>query len=111
MSQLRVENDRSCQEREMEKQDFRLVKELVQLDSRGRLTVGAISKGKSYRLMVNDAGQILLDPVVAVSESEMWLWKNPEAIAAVTRGLQEVADGNLVEVESFAQYADLEIED
>lgn len=95
----------------MEKQDFRLVKELVQLDSRGRLTVGAISKGKSYRLMVNDAGQILLDPVVAVSESEMWLWKNPEAIAAVTRGLQEVADGNLVEVESFAQYADLEIED
>ncbi len=95
----------------MTNEDFQLVKDIVQPDSRGRLSIGSIGKGKSYRVLVNDAGQILLDPVVAVPERELWLWKNSEAIASVRQGLSESATGETVELGSFAAYANLELED
>jgi hypothetical protein len=61
--------------------------------------------------MVNDDGQILLDPVVAIPERELWLWQNPEAIASVQLGIQQAGEGELHNMESFAQYAELEVED
>jgi hypothetical protein len=91
-------------------QEFQILKEMVQLDSRGRLHVGAVTKGKSYRISINSAGQILLDPVVAVPERELWLWQNPEAIAAVQRGIEQATSGELHEGGSFARYAELEVE-
>jgi hypothetical protein len=95
----------------MSKQEFRTVKEMVEPDSRGRLSIGAIAKGKTYRVMVNDAGQVLLDPVVAIPEQELWLWQNPEAIASIRRGLQQAEIGEIHDLGSFAQYAELQIED
>ncbi|WP_218082911.1 hypothetical protein [Anthocerotibacter panamensis] len=92
-------------------QDFRPVKEDTHADSRGRLTLGQIAKDKKYRVLVNDAGQVLLDPVVSIPERELWLWNNPEALASVQRGLQQAAEGKGRYLGSFAQYADLEIED
>jgi hypothetical protein len=92
-------------------QEFQMLKDIVQPDSRGRLSIGAAAKGKSYRVMVNDAGQILLDPVVAISERELWLWQNPEAIASVQRGIQQAAEGKLHDMRSFNEYAELEVED
>ena len=59
----------------MEDKDFRVIKEAVQPDSRGRLTLGQVAKAKSYRVMVNKAVQ------------------KSHALG------------------SFAQYADLEIDD
>ncbi|NJM68694.1 MAG: hypothetical protein HC851_25045, partial [Acaryochloris sp. RU_4_1] len=79
--------------------------------SGGDLSIGAVTKGKNYRVMVNEAGQILLDPVVAIPERELWLWQNPEAIASVQRGIQQVAEGDLHDLGSFAQYAELEVEE
>ncbi len=38
--------------------------------------------------------------------SEVWLYRNPEAIAAVRRGLREAAEGNTVTVGSFAAFVD-----
>jgi hypothetical protein len=92
-------------------QAFETVKGIVEADSRGRLSIGAVAKGKSYRVMVNDDGQILLDPVVAIPERELWLWQNPEAIASVQLGIQQAGEGELHNMESFAQYAELEVED
>jgi hypothetical protein len=91
--------------------NFRTVKGIVEPDNRGRLSIGAIAKGKSYRVQINDAGQILLDPVVPIPERELWLHQNPEAIASIQRGLQQVAVGEIYELGSFARYADAEIED
>jgi hypothetical protein len=91
--------------------DFRTVKELVEPDCRGRFSIGAIAKSKSYRVQVNDAGQILLDPVVAIPERELWLWQNPEAIASVQRGLEQAIAGEIHDLGSFTQYADAEMED
>jgi hypothetical protein len=91
--------------------DFRTVKEIVEPDSRGRFSIGAIAKSKTYRVQMNDAGQILLDPVVAVPERELWLWQNPAAIASVQRGIEQAGAGEVHDLGSFAQYAEMETED
>ena len=56
--------------------------------------------------MVNDAGQILLDPVVNIPERELWLWQNPDALASVQRGIQQSEAGEAHNLGSFAQYAE-----
>jgi hypothetical protein len=91
--------------------NFRTVKEIVEPDSRGRFSIGAIAKSKTYRVQMNDAGQILLDPVVAVPERELWLWQNPEAIALVRRGIEQAGAGEVHDLGSFAEYAEMEIVD
>jgi hypothetical protein len=91
--------------------NFRTVKEIVEPDSRGRFSIGAIAKSKTYRVQMNDAGQILLDPVVAVPERELWLWQNPEAIASVQRGIEQAGAGEVHDLGSFAQYALADLED
>lgn len=58
----------------------------------------------------NDVGQILLSPEIGVPLHEAWLYRNPKALASVRKGLQQAAEGNLRQLESFAQYADDEIE-
>jgi hypothetical protein len=93
-------------------EEFQIVRESVSSDSRGRLSLGvAVLKDKRYRVMVNKAGQILLDPVVAISERELWLWQNPEAIASVQLGISQAAAGDLQDLGSFAQYAELEMDE
>ncbi|WP_299489711.1 hypothetical protein [Acaryochloris sp. IP29b_bin.137] len=95
----------------MDNQEFQVVKDLVQPDNRGRISLGMTASGKNYRVLMNEAGQILLDPVVPVPEQELWLWNNPDAIATVRQGMQDVAQGEIHKLGSFAQYADLEVED
>lgn len=91
--------------------EFRVVKENVGTDNRGRVTLGSMAQEKHYRILVNEVGQILLDPVVSVPERELWLWQNKEAMAAVQQGIGQAAAGQLQDLGSFAKYADLEIDD
>jgi hypothetical protein len=95
----------------MQERDFREIKKVAQSDSRGRLTLGQVVKGKSYRVMINDEGQILLDPVVRIPERELWLWQNAEALASVKRGIKQTSVEQGRDLGDFSQYADLEIED
>ncbi|MBD2419587.1 hypothetical protein H6G54_18135 [Anabaena cylindrica FACHB-243] len=92
-------------------QNFQQIKESASIDKRGRLTLGAEATSKQYRVMKNKSGQILLDPVVNIPERELWLWKNPEATDSLKKGMQEAAAGELHDLGSFAEYADLEIDD
>jgi hypothetical protein len=92
-------------------QNFQQIKASATIDKRGRLTLGVEAKSKQYRVMKNQFGQILLDPVVNIPEHELWLWKNPEAMASLKKGMQEAAAGELHDLGSFAECADLEIDD
>lgn len=84
----------------------------VRPDAKKRVTLGKalIDLGEDVRFDVyrNESGQIVLDPQVSVPASEAWLYRNPEALAAVRRGLQESAEGKTVSLGSFAQYFDEE---
>lgn len=45
---------------------------------------------------------------IQIPPDEAWLYRNPEALASVLRGLQEAAEGKTAFLGSFAQYADEE---
>lgn len=68
---------------------FRPRKGYVHPDARGRLTLGSAAQNEDYRVLVNDRGQILLDPVVPIPASEAWLWENPALRASMERALTQ----------------------
>ena len=88
--------------------EFHQIKNLVSADGRGRITLGAELKTKKFRVLKNALGQILLDPVVPIPEHELWLWENQKALKSVKKGLQEASVGEIQEMESFADFAELD---
>ncbi len=63
-----------------------------------------------FKVYINDAGQLLLEPAVSVPVREMWLYRNPAALTKVREGLAQAAEGKLHDLGSFAKYADDELE-
>ncbi len=63
-----------------------------------------------FGVYVNDAGQVLLSPEVSVPMHELWLYRNPEALKMVVRGLEEAREGNLKNLGSFEKFADDDID-
>jgi len=53
----------------------------------------------TYHIYSNDLGQIVLDPQVTIPASEIWLFKSPEALASVRRGLSDAAKGKVSKVD------------
>lgn len=78
-------------------------------DTKKRLTLGKALAGLDpdvrFDVYRNEAGQIVLDPRVSVPAREVWLFRNPEALAAVRRGLDEAAQGKTRSLGSFARHA------
>ncbi len=91
--------------------NFQEIKSSSRADERGRLTVGAVAKKKNYRIMINQSGQILLDPIVNIPEKEVWLWKNKSTLDSLKQGLEEAEAGETQYLGSFAECADLDIDD
>ena len=87
-------------------EEFEEVK-TVSLDARGRVAIGTAGATRQYSVARNRHGQILLTPVVQVPEYEMWLWKNPEALGAVRRGLEDEVAGRVHNIGSFAEFANM----
>ena len=91
--------------------DFTQVAE-VYADAKRRVTLTRIKRAeKVYRVYENAIGQIILDPLVMVPASEMWLHENKAAIASVRKGLQESAEGKAVAMPSLAKHANDDIDD
>jgi hypothetical protein len=80
-------------------------------DSKGRIVLGSKHANRTYRVQELPDGNILLEPIVMVHEREAWLYRNPEALAAVLEGIEQSKRGETVDLGSFAQYADDEIDD
>jgi hypothetical protein len=84
----------------------------VRPDAKKRVTLGKALTGLDedvrFDVYQNDSGQIVLDPQVSIPASEAWLYRNPEALASVRRGLQQAVEGKTISLGSFARYADEE---
>jgi len=82
------------------------------LDSKHRITLGGrlqklmMSKMKidSYQVFVGKDGDILLRPAVSVPSSEVWVYRNPEAIGKVRQGLKEAAEGKTEKVDDLKSF-------
>ncbi|MDQ3555218.1 MAG: hypothetical protein M3409_00355 [Gemmatimonadota bacterium] len=90
----------------LSKLGFQARKGYVHPDGRGRLTLGSAARDADYRVLVNEKGQILLDPVVPIPASEAWLWENPSLRASLERALKQAEGDEFEDLGSFAQYAD-----
>ena len=84
-----------------------VLEQTFRLDSKGRITLGKLAEGvSSFRATRQNDGKIILEPYVEIPAREVWLYKNPEALAMVEEGLLQSAQGETVRMGSFAQYAD-----
>lgn len=91
---------------------FRPVSE-VRVDSKNRIHLPKCARSaaaRMYKLLANDSGQLVLDPLVTIPASEAWLFKNKKALAAVRHGLQDAKEGKLVRRPSLSKHADDKIE-
>jgi len=72
---------------------------LLSLDSQKRVALGKLLKGRSVTLLNGEIidGKIVLEPMYAIPERELWLYKNSEALTSVREGLKEAAEGKISE--------------
>ncbi len=89
---------------------FDEIKESVKADDKGRVILGRDFSGKNYRVSVSATGEILLTPVVIMPERDMWLYKNPHALALFQQGLADAQAGRVAAAEDFSRCAQIEIE-
>jgi hypothetical protein len=81
--------------------DFEKIADSVKPDAKRRVVLQSvhIEEGTTYHIYTNRMGQIVLDPQVTIPASEVWLFKNPEALASVVRGLSDAAQGRVSKVD------------
>lgn len=66
------------------------------VDGRHRVTLGALLKDTDrVRVYQNARGELLLQPVLEIPASEVWLFHNKEALQSVQKGLEEAAQGQI----------------
>ena len=81
--------------------DLEKVADSVKPDTKKRILLRKvpIQEGTTYHIYINNLGQIVLDPQVTIPASEVWLFKNPEALKSVRKGLADAARGKVSKVD------------
>lgn len=81
--------------------DFKGVARNVKPDAKKRVVLpkALVLEDVTYHIYCNSLGQIVLDPQVSIPASEVWLFKDPEAVASVRRGLADAAKGKVSEID------------
>ncbi len=87
----------------------------VQMDDKFRICLGSfLSKEEreqlsSFRVRRQEDGKIVLDPFVEIPARDHWIYKNPEAMASLMRGIEDAKAGRIVELDiDFSQFLDKE---
>jgi hypothetical protein len=80
--------------------NFQVIADSIKPDAKKRVVLPKVlnEPGVTYRVYSNSIGQIILDPQVSIPASELWLYQNPEALAAVKQGLKEAAEGKFSKI-------------
>jgi len=69
------------------------------VDNQNRLALGRLIQTSKVRLYKNKRGEVLMQPITDIPESELWLFQNTEAFDAVQQGLKDAAEGNILKVD------------
>lgn len=80
-------------------------RKIVRLDAKGRINLGVSpSEISGFEVTTDNQGRFVLEPLSEIPTREVWLHKNPDAMARVNRGLKELADGKKGTKISFLKY-------
>lgn len=82
------------------------------LDSKNRITLGektlkfVLSKTKvdAYTVFVGEEGDILLRPVVTIPSREAWIYRKPEVLKRIRKGLNEAEQGKVEKVKNLDSF-------
>ena len=84
---------------------------MLKPDSKGRISLGTLSKGVSrFSVRQDRGGTIILEPFIEMPAREKWLFDNNLVLNQVKKGLEQAKNGELIDKGSFAQFSDDEIE-
>lgn len=61
-------------------------------DSKGRIALGSRFAGQTVIVDDSDPQRIVIVPAVVIPADEAWLYKNPEALDSVRRGLEQATE-------------------
>lgn len=75
------------------------VHKLTAVDASGRISLGKAKAGSLYDMAFEEDGKVVLTPMVAIPERELWLHRNPKAKAMLEAGLAEMARGETVAID------------
>jgi len=67
------------------------------VDGKGRVSLGRAFADKLVIVEELADGAVQVTPATAIPEREAWLYRNADALASVRAGLQQAANGELVE--------------
>ena len=77
----------------------------IRVDAKGRVNLGVLPEEISgFKLTTDKSGRYILEPLSEIPTREMWLHKNPEAMASLDRGLKELGEGKKGVKMSFVKY-------
>lgn len=84
------------------------------LDSKHRITLSGkiyrFLEGKmkidSYKIFIGRGGDILLRPSVSIPSKEAWVYKNPEVIGKIRKGIEEAKEGKTEKVDDLEKFMD-----
>lgn len=87
-------------------------KKNLKVDAKKRITLGKLVTDdiSSFDVEVMDNGVLMLYPKVEIPATEAWLFKNPQGLKSLKKGLEDSANGRVVQRKSFAEYAGDEID-
>jgi len=64
------------------------------IDERNRLALGVVLQGvKTVRVLRSKQGEVLIQPLIEMPVSEIWLWQNEEALRDVLEGFGDAQEG------------------
>lgn len=85
----------------------------VQIDDKYRVCLGSFLSQEereqlsSFRVTRQEDGKIVLDPLVEIPARDHWIYKNPEALSSLMRGIEDAKNGRIVDVDiDFSQFID-----
>lgn len=77
-------------------------------DKRGRVHLADLTDNVDrYKVYTDEFQRVILEPVVEIPASELWLYQNKAALSDVLTGAQQIEDGLVHKAdEDYASYID-----
>lgn len=77
----------------------------IQPDTKGRIALGKYSKNVDlFSMEINEEGQIILTPHIAIPISNNWLDDAPKEKEKVLQGIKEAGKNEVHDLGSFSKY-------
>ena len=76
----------------------------METDKAGRVTLGKSQANKNFLVTYKENGTIELVPALTIPLNQLWLFQNPESLAALDRGMAQSEAGEAVEYDYTADF-------